>query len=190
MTKRMPGDVRERVAQTILSRAESVGWDDLNSRERSALYTAWTTDPSIGGVISQYLPREAIRVWIKDGPMKEYARARRGLGPYAALVPTSTERENDITARLLGEGWALVPGSIGVKPARFVVRDEEDNEVDVLWGSPSDLKHLVWAWLNQGADRDSRIVLVTSPSQPQTRDERHHVAKIGKKLATTITTLD
>jgi hypothetical protein len=190
MAKRMPPDIRERVARAVLRRADLAGWEDLNARERSAYYNAWTTDVEVGGVIAQYLPAEAIRVWIKDGPMKEYTRARRGLGPYAGLVRTTTEREIEILFRSLGEGWSLAPGSIAVKPARFVAEDATGNRIDIIWGSPSDLKHLVWAWLNQPSDRETELVIATSTSQPMTRDERARVSDIGRKLSATIRVLD
>lgn len=187
--ERMPADVRARVAKTILERSIAAGWEDLNSRQRSGLYNAWVVDPQIGGVIGEYLPPEKIRVWIKDGPMKEYARARRGLGPYAQYVPDVEPMEEEITSRVLGAGWHFVPGSVDVKPSRFRASDGETT-VAVIWGMPSDLKHIVWAWLISSNLYEVLMVVITSPYQPLTRDERAEIRRMSRKLGTAITVID
>ena len=101
--QRMPDQIREQVAEKVLARAVAAKWDDLNANERSRLYRVWSEDPEIGGVIARFIPRDGVRVWIKDGPMKEYTRARRGLGPFAGSIPVTTESEERITARLAAQ---------------------------------------------------------------------------------------
>ena len=45
------------------------------------MYDRWLDDPAIGGYLTRFLSRERARVWLKDVPMKEYSRARNGIGP-------------------------------------------------------------------------------------------------------------
>jgi hypothetical protein len=182
----MPDQIREQVAEKVLARAVAAKWDDLNANERSRLYRVWSEDPEIGGVIARFIPRDGVRVWIKDGPMKEYTRARRGLGPFAGSIPVTTESEERITGRVLGPGWALKPGTIGVKPAKFVATNTDGDETLILWGSSKDLKHLVWAWLNLPRHMYGIIVVVSSQRQPVTSDERDYIESIGAKLNTDI----
>ena len=59
---------------------------------------------------------EAARAWIKDGPMKEFRRARRGAGRYAEFGQASVTGPDDVVRHALGEGWHIVDDHVGVKP--------------------------------------------------------------------------
>ena len=73
--------LRRQVIAEIYRRADDLDWDGLSSSDRSTWYVRWLDDPAIGGVLDLYMPRDQARLWIKDVPMKHYARARSGLGP-------------------------------------------------------------------------------------------------------------
>ncbi len=185
MTNNMPRPVREAVATTVLLRAFEAGWDDLPPRERSRLYGEWVRDPEIGGVISDYLPPDRVRVWLKDGPMKEYSRARVGLGPFAAFMPQTMQQEDSLIRKVLGNEWIAIEASIQVKPNRVSATNGEC-EVVLVWGGHKDLKHLVWAWLSLPNSVEGRICVLTTPGQPVTRDKRVEVEGIAAKLGTSI----
>ena len=42
--------------------------------------------PRLADAFDEYLSESDARVWIKDGPMKEWSRSLSGVGKYAALV--------------------------------------------------------------------------------------------------------
>ena len=50
------------------------------------------------------MARDQARMWIKDMPMKHYARARSGIGPYASLVASHLPGAGQLSpARLRAE---------------------------------------------------------------------------------------
>lgn len=187
---KIPDDVRSEVIKEIFSRAALEKWEDLNSPGRTNLYNAWVSDPNIGRKLAPFLVDHEIRLWIKDGPMKEYGRARRGLGPYAKYIKTSVDVERQIALGVFGPGWTIVPGSISVKPAQFSVIDDEESRIDVLWGNFSDLKHLIWAWLNRRDGGESKIVVLSSRTQPIPRDTYSYIDFLASKINADIQILD
>ncbi len=182
---RIPRHIREEISRSILKRAVEIGWEDLPNSKRSSYYEEWASNPKIGGRLSDYVPPERIRVWIKDGPMKEFKRAKRGLGPYADLAPKAQKHEEEISEKALGQGWQVVDGSIRVKPNRFDA-ERDDERVTVLWGTRIDLKHLVWAWLNHRHPEDCRLVLVKTQAEPLASTTRAKHDVLAKRLGTEI----
>jgi len=163
----IPSDIRNSVASTVIQRAIDMNWDDLTMAERSRIYEAWVDDPQVGGQLTAYIPRSRIRVWIKDGPMKEYARARRGLGPYAQYVTNPANHEREICARVLGHEWAVVAESIDVKPAQFrAVHSTDESTCIIYWGTTHEAKHLLWAALNTAEHQDPIMVIVGTRRAP------------------------
>lgn len=72
----IPDDVRDRMRSLVWSRAEELGWSDLNDSERSRHYEKWTLDKEIGGILAHYMDPRKVRVYIKDSLLKPYERAR------------------------------------------------------------------------------------------------------------------
>lgn len=182
---KLPKHIRDDISRLVLKRAVEVGWEDLPNKRKSELYEDWAADPKIGSRLAEYIPTERIRVWIKDGPMKEYKRARRGLGPYADLVPEGKRYEELICQKVLGSGYRLLQSSIDVKPNRFDAECEHEL-ITVIWGNVIDLKHMVWAWLNHPYEQFAVLVLLNSRTEPLTSTVRSRTDGIAKRLGTEI----
>jgi hypothetical protein len=180
---RIPTDLRREIAAEIIRRANELGWDDLLMSERTAMYEKWAADPELGGRLSVYLPRDSVRVWIKDGPMKEYARARRGLGTYADLIEDPVRHEEGIATSAFGQDWSVVPGSIGVKPAHFNATNGVEQCI-VFWGHAGEAKHLVWAAINTALNESPTIVIVANRRNPTTHDDRRLIERVGRRTST------
>lgn len=135
--------------------------------------------------MANYVPPERIRVWIKDGPMKEFKRAMRGLGAYADLAPKAANKENEIARKALGQSWNVIEGSINVKPNRFDA-EHDDERITVFWGTRIDLKHLVWAWLNHRHPEDCRLVIIETQNEPLTSSAKADDVILSKRLGTSI----
>ena len=60
-------EIRGEVLSEIYCQIEALDWDGLSTRERSRCYEGWVNDPLIGDKLARYIPREKVRVWIKDG---------------------------------------------------------------------------------------------------------------------------
>ena len=108
----LPEHQLETVVAALYAQADDAGWDNLGPRDRSRMYSDWVepTDP-IGKILAQYMTPEAARSWIKDGPMKEYARANRGTGRYASFGRRGGTTPADIVRHALGETAQIVPGT-------------------------------------------------------------------------------
>ena len=164
----VPDGQGDAVIIALYAEAERIGWETLAPTERSTRYDRWVEDPDVGGVLAPFMTPEGIRSWIKDGPMKEYARAQRGAGRYARLGRTGGTDATDVAARALGVGAQVTPDSLGVKPAHCVATTASGEAAYLVWGSSANFRNLLWAAL-RAATADglaAHIVVLEPPTQP------------------------
>jgi hypothetical protein len=156
----LPDDLRRAVVTEVYGQAGEMDWDGLTDRQRSTVYDRWLDDPKVGRELTRFLSRERARVWLKDVPMKEYARARSGIGVYADLATVRLPSPGQIARQVLGDGWDVVDGTVREKPNRCVVSDDHDERL-MIWGPPKTLRDMVWAGINAVADgRQPKPLLV------------------------------
>lgn len=160
----LPDDIRRAVLREIYLQADDMGWDGFSSSQRTTQYNRWLDAPTVGGRLTQFMSRERARVWMKDVPMKEFARAQAGVGPYSRFVRRRTPGPAALVKQVLGEGWEIVPGSVEEKPNRCQARCmQEPVTKPLMWGPPSSMRDLVWAGLLARADGAERpLIVVTS----------------------------
>jgi len=72
----VPTRVREQVRDRLWGLADQLGWAYLSAPEKTRLYEDWTQSPDIGGVLSHYIDKARVRVYLKDTLLKSYTRAR------------------------------------------------------------------------------------------------------------------
>jgi hypothetical protein len=142
--------LRRAIVAEVYRQAGELDWDGLTDRQRSSVYDRWLDDPNIGRELTRFLSRERARVWLKDVPMKEYARARSGIGVYSSLVTVRLPGPGQIASQLLGGNWTSVDGTIREKPNRCVITNGPDERL-MIWGPPKTLRDLVWAGINSVA---------------------------------------
>jgi hypothetical protein len=185
----LPSEVDRVVAGRLFADIQRLGWEDLTNVERSAQYVRWLADPDIGGRLTQFMDAGQARVWIKDGPVKEYPRAAAGVGKYATLVVTvSTQLPSLIVSHALGSGWLPRAETMQVKPLRIAAYAGEEEAV-VAWGPARDLKHLVWAALLAQVRSDARewVLVVTSTfTNPVPAAEKVLHGRIGSRIGVRI----
>ena len=186
----LPEEQLESVVRSLYTQADEAGWDTLGPRDRSRMYTQWveTNDP-VGKVLTQYMTPEAARSWIKDGPMKEYARANRGVGRYAAFGRTGGTNSSDIVQHALGPGATIEEGSETVKPLRCHARTKDGRRALVLWGDFRSFKDLLWAALRAAADEGDtpHIVVLEPPGKITSTSERTRLSAIATRCDITVT---
>lgn len=146
-------------------------------------YDKWTADPQVGGLLSGYMDAERVRTWLKDGPMKHYANARHGVGPYAEYATTSGPTPQRVAIAALGDGWTVDGGSVRTKPIRFRATGPDGGAATVAYGPSRKFRDPLWAALNDAVDRATpqRCVIVvsetsTSPASPTERREQRALA--------------
>jgi hypothetical protein len=155
-------------------------WELLSRDEKSQRYARWIDDPAIGGRLTQFQSAEDARVWLKDGPMKEYARALDGVGPFADFTTKRLSHPEELLRRALGEQWTIVAGSRGYKPLHCLVTDGTETRF-LCWGKSGTFRDLVWAALNRAVDATPRplIVVTVRDGQDVNGEERRRHERIA-----------
>ncbi|MFE9173560.1 hypothetical protein ACFYNZ_29555 [Streptomyces kebangsaanensis] len=174
----LPAPIRERLLIEIYQQAHDLDWEFLSNTEKTNQYRRWIEDPKVGGVLLSYGPEKDARVWIKDVPMKEYARAQEGIGNYVRYAVKRFQGPAEIVRAAFGSGWALKPDSVGEKPNHCYAIAEGTIRY-VCWGRPGTFRDLVWAALNESIDSVERPAIVittrngeTLPTAERARQER------------------
>jgi hypothetical protein len=173
----LEGAFRRAIVAEIYRQAGDMDWDGLTGKQRSAVYDRWLDDPSIGRELTRFLSRERARVWLKDVPMKEYARARSGIGSFADLVTVRLPGPEQIARQVPGESWHAVEGTVREKPNRCLISDGRGERL-MIWGPPRILKDMIWAGIIAVADgrEPTPLIVVASPrgeSVSQSEMTRH-----------------
>jgi hypothetical protein len=143
----------------IYRQAHELDWDFLTNSERTSQYRQWIEDPRVGGVLLSFVPEQSARGWIKDVPMREYARSQEGFGQYAQYAVMRFRGPEEIVQSACGVGWAVVPDSLGEKPMHCYATDGIATRY-VCWGLAREFKNLIWAALNNAADSKERPAVV------------------------------
>lgn len=74
---RIPDHIRRELRERLWKVGDELRWGGLTWVEKSPWYETWTKDPTIGGVLTHYMDRGQVRVYIKDTIMKGYVRSRQ-----------------------------------------------------------------------------------------------------------------
>lgn len=160
---RIPDQLRREVIAELYRCFDDLKWEERTQPERSSIYQRLVEDPGIGGRLASHIPVDRIRVWIKDGPAKEYRRALEGVGPYASFTRRRTAGAEGVVEAVLGNDWAVVDGSVGEKPMRCTAERGGSRRL-LVWGPETSLKELFWHAAmhvaEHGAD-DSPLIVVT-----------------------------
>jgi len=173
----LPDDLRREVVAEVYRQAGALDWDGLTDKQRSTIYDRWLDDPTIGCRLTCFLSRERARVWLKDVPMKEYARARNGIGPFSKLVTSRFPTPEQIARQVLGGSWDTVEGTLREKPNRCVISDGQVQRL-MMWGPPKTLRDIMWAGINAIADEEPTPILIVAIPHGHSLDDgerRRHV---------------
>jgi hypothetical protein len=180
---RIPKEIEQKIVRKLYADAKTLDWATLTPQQHSAQYAKWVADTEVGGRLREYLSDAEARVWIKDGPMKEWSRSLSGVGKYAGLVEDAEDVPTKLVRKALGADWEADRSTIRAKPLRVVARKGEDETV-VTWAGSKDLKHLVWAALTANAEGDARpwvVCIVETFTKPTPANERNAQLRLAKR---------
>ncbi|PKV76453.1 hypothetical protein [Nocardia fluminea] len=155
----IPSHIDMEVTRLIYAEGGEKSRTGITHAAKTELYRQWTADPRIGGRLLSYLGTDDdVRVWIKNGPMKELARAVNGVGKYKSLVQKPASNVDVLVAKALDASWIVNPDSMDTKPLRVLIShtDDEEREQWFAWAPVVSFKHLVWGALNTQARGDVR----------------------------------
>ncbi len=183
MATRIPPDIETAVVTNLYADAERLGWTSMTPQQHSAQYDNWVGTPDVGGKLTQFLSASAARVWIKDGPMKEYSRATSGVGKYAKLIANPNDLLDKIVRKALGDGWEPISETLKVKPLRVTARNGEDDAI-VTWAPATGLKHMVWAALTASTAGDPHewtLCVTGTFTRPTPANEKQAHVRLAKR---------
>ncbi|ROP41046.1 hypothetical protein [Saccharothrix texasensis] len=172
----VPKEIKDSVIRELYRQVGALDWEGVSSRERTAYYTRWVEDEAIGGELADYYTAEGMRVWLKDGPLKEYARALENFGSYASYATKRLSPPDEFVAELLGDEWKIKDGTIKEKPMHCLVTDREQERY-VCWGRPRTFRDLLWAAVSNAVTARSKpliVVYVTDDREVEGRQKRQH----------------
>lgn len=182
MTKRISNEAHETaVIRKVYSDAATLDWEHITQGESTKQYDRWLDDKQVGGILDQWMSRDEMRVWLKDGPLKELARARANFGKYAKYLDEHPYSAEVILPRALGAKWVLVPDSVDEKPLQCLATNGTQT-TRLFWGPEKDFKHLIWAaLLAWEADEaaDTRLVVFDTVAAPLVADEQKRLERIA-----------
>ncbi|MFC8501259.1 hypothetical protein ACFUC1_02795 [Pedococcus sp. NPDC057267] len=184
-SRRVPRDQIESVVKALYAAADRLDWEHLPPSARTNQYDEWVTDTEIGGVLTKYMSVENARSWIKDGPMKEYGRARLGAGRYARFGSSTGPTPRQLVAHALGNDAVTVDGSVGIKPFHCLATIDGATTY-LAWDSAKNLRHLIWASIDYLADHPSNaacVIVLESMERPTTQAERRRHARIAERCS-------
>ncbi|MFI6977767.1 hypothetical protein ACIBSV_04155 [Embleya sp. NPDC050154] len=171
----LPASIRERLLIEIYQQANDLDWEFLSNGEKTDQYRRWIEDRKVGGVLLSYGPEKDARVWIKDVPMKEYARAQEGIGNYVRYAVNRFRGAEEIVQAAFGTQWGLKSDSTGEKPNHCYATDGNSSRY-VCWGRTGTFRDLIWAALNQAIRGPERPAIVIT-----TRDGEN-IASVDHQL--------
>ena len=74
MPKTLPADKQRRIKKLIFSRADQFGYATSGRIENGRFLDQLVNDPEIGGVLKEYMEKERVRTYIKDGVLNAYTK--------------------------------------------------------------------------------------------------------------------
>jgi hypothetical protein len=157
----LPEAVRSEVITELYRQAADLDWELLSAGEKKLQYRQWIEDPRVGGRLRGFFDDHRIGTWIKDTPMKEYARAQEGFGSMAEYAVMKFPAPDHLIKTALGHDWEILVGSLDEKPMHCVACSGV-TERYVCWGRPNTFRDLTWAALNKAITMPNRPMIIVT----------------------------
>lgn len=158
----VPDHIRGEVIAELYRQAAELDWELLPAGAKKLQYREWVEDARVGGRLHEFWDDHRIGTWIKDTPMKEYARAQEGFGPMATFAISRYVPGPELLIKAaLGENWDIRHGSLDEKPMHCMAISR-DAERYVCWGKPNTFRDLTWAALNMAIAMSARPTIIVT----------------------------
>lgn len=75
MAIKLPSHVSKEIKKLVFAKADEYCYCSRSRNENGAFLDSLVSDPTIGGVLKQYISDDAVRTYIKDGVLNAYSKA-------------------------------------------------------------------------------------------------------------------
>jgi len=77
MAKLLNNETAAKIKEIVYTKADKYDYINRSRVDNGKFMTALVEDPNVGGVLSDYLERDKIRTYIKDGILNAYTKSRK-----------------------------------------------------------------------------------------------------------------
>ena len=74
MANIIPKDKREKIFALVYNRADAFGYCTRNRPDNSMFMSSLVNDSEIGGILSEFMPKEEVRTYVKDTILNKYTK--------------------------------------------------------------------------------------------------------------------
>ncbi len=127
----VPESKLKKVKSTIIKKADEFGYLTRSRIENGTFMDNLVNDPDVGGILKEYMPKESIRTYIKDGVLNAYTKSK------AKQIMSSYTPEL-VIQKVYNKSAMVIQTCNGKQTGVFVLRSS-DNEIFVI-GSGTVLK--------------------------------------------------
>jgi hypothetical protein len=118
MSKPLPPNIVNIVRAEIFRIADEERYLFKSRRENGLFMDFLVQHPNVGGILSDYLPKERIRTYVKDGVLRVYTKLKRDIA-----LPVGSDRIKIIISDVFGTECDIVERKLDIVLVRFVNGD-------------------------------------------------------------------
>ena len=128
MAKALPKNIKAKVKRAVYKKAEEFGYMECSRVESGRFLDNLVDDPEVGKVIFEYMPKERVRTYIKDGILNEYSKE-------TTKKALATSKPENIIKNNYGETATVIQEGNGKQSNLFVLRAESGHLYVVSGGT-------------------------------------------------------
>lgn len=117
MANTLPKNVQRKIKKAVFKKADEFGYRECSRIESGRFLDQLVDDPEVGHVLIEYMAKERVRTYIKDGVLNAYAKS---LTQKALASSTPEKTIHDI----FGETAAIIQEGKGKQNGLYVLRAE------------------------------------------------------------------
>lgn len=127
MTESLPENVREHIREQIYELADKANYLAQGRIANGQFMVSLVSNPSIGGVLVEYMPADRVKTYIKDAVLNRYAKEKRALAQESYPTEELIAESFGASAEIANQGSVALYKSI-----------ERDNSYCVVGNGTSD----------------------------------------------------
>lgn len=165
----MSDQIKRAVKEALWQRLEELDWPSMSDSDHSAYYEQWTRSPEIGGKLGHFMDPRAVRVYIKDTLVKDYAREK-------------LQGSADLVLRLLKTPVGVGVSHRFIKPHGLLLSDGRT----VSWANSRDWKHLLMAAFERQREQKNELsaaVVIFETGKTVDSEARDLVSDAARRLS-------